>query len=206
MSLIAGDCIHNLRASLDNLALELALAYARGKALSSDVEGNSAFPIFSNDIANFPRSRKIFNKMTRGIDPRAKAIIEELQPYKRGDGFRNDRLWQINQLSNEEKHRLPHAAVLNNLKTLTYFVPDNIGHEEIRPLFRYFDSSAPVACYPARDSTAAEVHVNFKAAFDVCFSQPTHQRFWGESIFDTLENIHRHLVNKVLPPLIPFLT
>jgi hypothetical protein len=183
----------------------LALAYARGKPLASDIEAKSSFPIFSDDITDNPNLIKTFNKMTRGIDPRAKAVIKELQPYKRGNGFHGDRLWQLNQLAREDKHRLPHAVALNNLKTLTYFVPNNIGPEEIRVLLRYFDSRAPIARYPARDSTGAKVHMDFKAAFDVCFSNPTHEWFWGESILDTLENIHRHIINRVLPPLREFL-
>ncbi|MDQ3662011.1 MAG: hypothetical protein M3454_13325 [Actinomycetota bacterium] len=206
LSLIAGDCIHNLRAALDNLAFELALAYTKERPLPGNIEGKSAFPIFSNDIADDPDLRKNFDRMTRGIGPRAKAYIEELQPYKRGDGFRSDRLWQLNQLSREDKHRLPHAASLNNLSTLTYFVPDNIGHEEVRVLLRNFDNSAPVARYPARDSTGAEVHMNFTAAFDVCFSGRTDKRLWGEPILGTLEGIHRHILRSILPVLTPYLT
>jgi hypothetical protein len=205
LSLIAGDCIHNLRAALDNLAFELALAYIRGP-LPSDVEKKSAFPIFTKDIADDPQSRKNFDKMTRGISPRAKADIEELQPYKRGDSFRSDRLWQLNELSREDKHRLPHAAVLNNLSTLTYFVPDNPGFEGVEVLLKFFDNRAPIARYPAFDSTGAEVRVNFTAAFDVCFSGRAPKRLWGDPILGTLEGIHRHIVKEVLLVLTPYLT
>jgi hypothetical protein len=105
LSLVAGDCIHNLRAALDNLAFELALAHTKGP-LSAKVEGDSAFPILSTDIAQDPDSLKKFNRMTGGIDPLAKAGIEGLQPYKRKDRFRSHPLWQLNKLSVEEKHRL----------------------------------------------------------------------------------------------------
>lgn len=206
LSLIAGDCIHNLRAALDNLAFELVLAYTKERPLPGNIEGKSAFPIFSNDIADDPHLKMNFDKMTRGIGPRAKADIEELQPYKRGDGFRSDRLWQLNQFSREDKHRLPHAASLNNLSTLTYFVSDNIGHEEVCVLLRNFDNSAPIARYPARDNTGAEVQMNFTAAFDVCFSGRTDKRLWGKPILGTLEGIHRHIVRSILPVLTPHLT
>ena len=104
--------------------------------------------------------------MIRGIDERAQTVIKRLQPYKRGDAFRGDRLWQLNELENVDKHRLPHATTLNNLSTLSFFEPDGIGTDEIEVLFRYFDSSAPIAEYPAFDSSGAEVNVDFNAASD----------------------------------------
>lgn len=207
LSLIAGDCIHNLRAALDNLAFGLALAKAQGP-LPSEVEAASGFPIFSSDPAqaNSPKPLQKFNDMIRCIDPRAKTIIEGLQPYKRADGFRTDPLWQLNKLESIDKHRLPHTVTLNNLSTLSFFDPEGIGLDEVEILWRYFDSSAPIARYPAFDSTGAEVHVHFTAAFDVCFSEGVPGPLLFVSIRDTLEGFHRYIVNKVLPPLTPFLT
>ena len=89
LSLIAGDCIHNLRSALDNLAFQLALAHQR-RPLSSKIKGDSASPILSKDIAKDPDSLGKFDRMTGGIDLLAKAEIERLQPYKRGDRFRSD--------------------------------------------------------------------------------------------------------------------
>jgi hypothetical protein len=199
LSLIAGDCIHNLRAALDNLAFELALAYTKGP-LPTNIEGRSAFPIFKE------KNPSKLDDMLGGVDPLAKAEIEGLQPYKRGDWFYRDPLWQLNQLEVIEKHRLPHTATLNNLSALSFFEPDGIGVDEVKSLFSFFDSSAPIAEYPAFDSTGAEVRVNFTAAFDVCFSKGAPVGLLGESIPRTLESFHRYIVNKVLPPLVdPFL-
>ncbi len=205
LSLIAGDCIHNLRAALDNLAFELALACAKG-SLPPGVEGYSAFPIFHKDIAKYPKSLKKFNVMTGSIDPLAVAEIKRLQPYHRGDWFFRDRLWQLNQLEVIDKHRLPHTTTLNNLSALSFFEPDGIGIEEIDTLFTFFDESAPIAQYPAFDSTGAEVNVDFTAAFDVCFSEGVPGGLLGSSISSTLKSCYLHIVNKVLPVLTPFLT
>ena len=79
LSPIVGDCIHNLRAALDNLVLELAFAYKRGRA-SKSIEVDSGFPIFST---RSDENMKKLKKMLRGINPRAKTIIERLQPYNR---------------------------------------------------------------------------------------------------------------------------
>ena len=206
LSLIAGDCIHNLRAALDNLAFELALAGAEGP-LSGRVERDSQFPIFHKDPTENPDPRplKKFEDMIRCIDPRAKTIIKGLQPYNRPDGFHRDRLWQLNELETVDKHRLPHATTLNNLSALSFFVPDGIGVEEVQSLFRYFDSSAPIAEYPAIDRTGAEVNVDFTAAFDVCFSYGVPDTLIGESIPETLAGFHRYIVSDVVGPLRPFL-
>jgi len=207
LSLIAGDCIHNLRASLDNLAFELALAGTEGP-LSRKVEGASGFPIFHKDPTKDPNLGPLrrFKGMIEGIDERAKTIIEGLQPYHRANGFRSDRLWQLNALENIDKHRLPHAAILNNLSTLSFFEPAGITIEEIESLFAFFDESAPIAQYPAFDSTGAEVRVDFRAAFDVCFSKGVPDRLLGNSILGTLEGFHRYITTTVLPPLREFLT
>jgi hypothetical protein len=206
LSLIAGDCSHNLRAALDNLAFELALRYTKGP-LPSKIADASGFPIFHEDPTKNPDPRPLqkFDNMVRGIDPRAKTVIEGLQPYNREDGFWRDRLWQLNKLETIDKHRLPHATTLNNLSALSFFVPDGIGAEEVQSLFRYFDSSAPIAEYPAFDSTGAEVHVDFTAAFDVCFSEGVPDWLLSKSIPGTLEGFHRYIVGTVLPALAPFL-
>jgi hypothetical protein len=78
LTLIAGDCIHNLRASLDNLALELALARAKGP-LSRGVERDSGFPIHHRDPAMSPDRRSLwkFENMIRGIDKRAQTNLRK---------------------------------------------------------------------------------------------------------------------------------
>jgi hypothetical protein len=124
LGLIAGDCLHNLRNALDNLAFQLALAHKKGR-LSNDIEGASGFPIFPTDPAKAksPKPLEKFNNMTGGIAPLAKAEIEGLQPYKRGDRFCTDPLWQLNKLNVEDKHRLPHSTRLVHVSALAFFPP-----------------------------------------------------------------------------------
>src|SRR5829696_155048 len=58
LSVIIGDCIHNLRSALDNLAFELASAY-QGASLSSKIEGDSGFPILrAENSAKFDKMLK----------------------------------------------------------------------------------------------------------------------------------------------------
>jgi|SRR5215212_2196849 len=102
LGLLIGDCLHNLRSALDNLAYELAVAYT-GDPLPDAVATRSEFPILGDrPMKAGERQRKI-----GGIHPDAQTIIEGLQPYQRGQHYAVDPLWVLHELSNIDKHRLP---------------------------------------------------------------------------------------------------
>jgi hypothetical protein len=107
-ALMLGDCVYNIRAALDNLAYELAVAAHRGKPLPPKSADQSAFPIFT--------SRRKFRKQRKGkiggMVPRAQATIQMLQPYRRWNKGTSDSLWIIDRLSNIDKHRLPHFQLM----------------------------------------------------------------------------------------------
>jgi len=93
-----GDVIYNLRSGLDQLAWQLAL-------MGTVTPGReTAFPIAWEDT---PKTQEWIRKLTWQMPCDAIAIIQDLQPYKRGNAYRQDRLWQLNELSNIDKHRLP---------------------------------------------------------------------------------------------------
>lgn len=98
LSIIAGDCLFNLRASLDHLALSLAKTATAN--INSTQIANSEFPIFSNALTARDESRKI-----GGITPPASAIIKGLQPYHRGSAYTTHPLWQLHELNRIDKHR-----------------------------------------------------------------------------------------------------
>jgi hypothetical protein len=200
LSLIIGDCLHNLRCALDNLVLELAIAF-KGGPVSSKIESASAFPIFVEE------NPSEFDNMLRGIDPRAKTIIEGLQPYTRTDRpAKTDPLWWLNKLNNMDKHRLPHVV---------FFTPQSLGLiasgdyvlDEIE-LMRWgpVENSAPIARYPAFDSTGAEMQVYLQPAFSVSFGERVPKEIPRLPVATVLGDIHRRIVRKVLPPLKEFLT
>jgi hypothetical protein len=104
---VVGDFLHNLRSALDNLAYELALAHKKGR-MSKSIANDSGFPIFKTS-GGFNEHGK---PMIRGIHPDAKEIVERLQPYNRGNvPITTSSLWWLRELSNSDKHRLPHLAV-----------------------------------------------------------------------------------------------
>ena len=92
LSFVVADCIHNLRASLDNLTFQLIHCY--GPA------GLVGFPVCrdANDFQLFTATH--FQK----LPPEAVAEFERLQPY-----HRSDQRWHpirlMNRLWNRDKHR-----------------------------------------------------------------------------------------------------
>jgi hypothetical protein len=84
---IVADFIHNLRASLDQLAWQLCGCPARAKV---------AFPVRESRPA---AALDHVHRMT----PAAAGLVESVQPYN-GLG-REDRLWLLHDLWNQDKHR-----------------------------------------------------------------------------------------------------
>lgn len=97
LPIIIGDCIQNLRSSLDYLVWELVLA-------AKNVPGkHNMFPIcktldaFNNQVT---KQRRL-----DGVAPDAVAEIESLQPYHEGQDFDKTVLWVIEDFCNINKHR-----------------------------------------------------------------------------------------------------
>jgi len=123
LSLIVGDAVHALRASLDHLALELAVAHQSPAPLSEPIEKASEFPILplkaGNDLGSdlFHRVKKTgepapgsgLHKL-QGVHPDAVEAIEGKQPYHRGTAFAEDPLWVIHELDRIDKHRRLHLT------------------------------------------------------------------------------------------------
>lgn len=108
--LIIGDCLHNLRAALDNLAYELSEA-GYGSPLPESVAKTVEFPIFLT--RNDWDRRNAGHRKIAQMKTQARAVIERLQPHKRGDetAASKDLLWVLHKLNNIDKHRLSHLSL-----------------------------------------------------------------------------------------------
>jgi len=102
LSAVLGDCIQNLRASLDYLVWELAPAQRR------TTRDKLSFPIHREPPK---RGRHFHPKCIEGLNPAAIAIIEELQPYYGGKNPETDLLFFVKELSNVDKHRSIHVVI-----------------------------------------------------------------------------------------------
>jgi hypothetical protein len=200
LSLIIGECIHNLRSTLDNLAFELALAGNLGKPLPDKVAENSAFPIFS-ERKKFVKKRK---SLIGCIPPRAQTIIQDLQPYNRGDGFWRDPLWHLYELSNMDKHRLPHVVHVTQLAQ-AFFVPENLTADDIEFIAGSIESRAPIARFPAIDTTGAEVDVQPAPSIGIAFGQQVPRYLRGMAVPMRLSYISDYILTRAVRPLQPYL-
>ena len=108
LAVLIGDCIHCLRSALDHLAYQLALDNTAPEPLPEKWAKDSAFPIFKSD-PRFRGGKKLGRgaayKM-EGMSHSAKASIRRLQPYHRRKHPVLHALWQLEELSNIDKHRL----------------------------------------------------------------------------------------------------
>ena len=93
VALLAGDVIQNLRSALDQLAYQLFMKNSGGIGSVRNIY----FPI-AKDFSSYEARKQ---SDTNGMSVTAKALIDEIKPYKGG----NDTLWQIQELNIIDKHR-----------------------------------------------------------------------------------------------------
>ncbi len=207
---MVGDAVHGLRSALDHLAFALnAKGYAdahKGAALPAKDEAASAFPIFGNvnqrgEPTDGEASFRSAVHTYRHMPPGAKIVVEKLQPYQRGDKFRQDPLWAIHELSRVDKHRIDLAVIAAP--------PDQLfsGH------FPAVDEAAIGVGGPVHDGKeltywvtsegAAEPDVDFHFTRGVAFGQAT--PLGNQPVVPTLRGIRNYLRYKVALPLGRFL-
>lgn len=143
-SLQFGECVHNLRSALDNLAFALA----RVRRDPPEKPNRIAFPIY--------QERAKFEKDGRGnidqLPPAAAELIEKLQPFQRNGSPEfgtpeRDALVLLQSLSNADKHRVPSVVVL---------APTDLCHN-VSALF-YSDEDASANVPPDATVWAGPLH------------------------------------------------
>jgi hypothetical protein len=162
-SLIAGDCIHNLRATLDNLVYAIAV-----KESGTDLPPN--FNILQFPITGTPKEYAGQQRRIATLSANTQARIERAQPYNRSHTELPPLLALLSEFDNVDKHRLLNVVV-NNVSggkfsipltgEMGIFVPPDIGYYS-GPIksgteFAYF-----ILTPPKRD-----VHYEYKATFVV---------------------------------------
>ena len=106
IAVMLGDFVHNLRSALDHIIV--ASVPRKRQRIAS-------FPILFSDIwakdkdgnfvVNDPKGRENFETATKGLPAEARAVIIQLQPYRRGVNAHRDTLGIISRLENADKHR-----------------------------------------------------------------------------------------------------
>ena len=106
LAVIIADAIHNYRSALDQLIFELAFMDTRGRELES-----TAFPA-SDTLVNF-EGEKVKTRLLAGLTKQHRAQLKRFQPYRgwKSPGPHPFRL--LNDLSNDDKHRLTQPALVH---------------------------------------------------------------------------------------------
>src|SRR5450432_4105692 len=94
--MLLGNFICCLRASLDHLAWRLAHIPPVRKFTARELK-QIQFPIFV--------CRNTYKDRRKLFPPAVADIFDTLQPYLRGNAYRDDPLWQLNELWTMDKHR-----------------------------------------------------------------------------------------------------
>jgi hypothetical protein len=98
---ILGDCLHDLRCSLDHAVWQLTL-------LDGGAPGtNTMFPIASESESQFERMAK---RRMPGLSAAHHQLIKDAQPYHQGADARAHPLAVLAHLSNVDKHRIIHPT------------------------------------------------------------------------------------------------
>jgi hypothetical protein len=104
LSLVVGDCLHNLRSALDHLVLQLAVR----NGTISGAENKTSFPVCLTPAA----FKDVMRKIAPYISAAALSEIENMQPYTVRDPRTNAPLgenaviWVLSQLDIIDKHRV----------------------------------------------------------------------------------------------------
>lgn len=129
VSIIVGDCLNNLRSSLDYLIWQIV-----DSNNIAEVSNRNMFPICTSETAF---NNEVTRKRLRGVPEKAIEIIRGLQPY---DGRENNYYLQmLSELCNRDKHRdLIYSVVIASDVELSFssrgksFHNLIIGNDEIR--------------------------------------------------------------------------
>jgi hypothetical protein len=197
LRLLIGDCLHNLRSALDNLAYELAVEHQRGPLPDRYFE-TSEFPIFKRPMKPHERRKKI-----GCIHPRAQVTIRRLQPYQHPTAYWLDPLWQLHQLNNVDKHRLPNVIQFATVAG-AYFPDSPTRPHDLKVHMEPITDGRRVATYtPAPNEPPDEVHTEFLFVENLQFADNTYMM--DAEVSRTLHKIHSRIRDDVLPPLAQYL-
>jgi hypothetical protein len=224
IGVLIGDFLHNLRSSLDLLAYSLASAYT--SPLPGDLAETSEFPIFGDEDrsgtlgvghGHFHKVRKNGHpapgsglSKIRGWHPNAQAIIEGLQPYKRGNAYRSDPLWVLHDLARINRHRLLHTTVASfsgiGIDLGRSINVGTVFPGTIRSLGGTVETDTPIAEFPPIGpvNPSQPMHVEIQPRLDVAFAQET-PGVEEESVVETLYGLYTYVRGDVISALTPYL-
>jgi hypothetical protein len=218
-STVVGDCVQNLRSSLDHLVFALAEKYSG--PLSEEDARTCQFPIVGDDSkkgqagfgSNTFRDQALARDIKR-VSPQAQTIIERLQPYKLAAAYRTHRLWGLSVLSNIDKHRFIHVvswySKMMGITPTRGLTPEDFPHGamgvKIEVYDRLVEGETVIARLPdgflnilERDE---QMNVKIEAGLMVAFNDGDMR---GKEVVSELGEIYNYITGTVFQILLPLL-
>src|SRR6266545_1165396 len=193
LSVIIGECLHNLRSALDHIVWQLVLANNQ-----TPVKENM-FPVCDTP-AGF--ARHVQKNRLRGVSVQAQAVIEGLQPYQGGQlNAHLHPLWVLNQLTNIDKHRtLALTTIRGDNQNIVVIDGDGqiIGSAVPPKVLR---DSTEIIIDASSVSDVEKVIVEFKTKLTVAFNDaPVTDR----EVNSIMHGLCKFMKNSVVPAFEPF--
>lgn len=154
--LLVGDFVCCLRSSLDQLAWGLAHLDTK-RIFTEREERNISFLIFKQRSNTYDDRRTLF-------PPAVATIFDGLQPYLRGNAYKDDLLWQLDELWRMDKHRM----IAANCTVLTVALPG--PPSEWERFIRRFDYHLEVH-FPLVPYMTSKVHFKPEVSVDMLFGE-----------------------------------
>jgi hypothetical protein len=104
LGVILGDLVHNVRSALDHLVWQLVLWNGETPKRGS---AGSTFP-FAMTKSAWKATKK---RSLLGVSEKHRAILQQAQPYKGGNGPENTITAALRDLSNVDKHQVVHTTL-----------------------------------------------------------------------------------------------
>jgi hypothetical protein len=199
--LLMSEIVHHLNSALDHLVWLVAT-----RDTGSTPPRGTNFPI-SKSVGEF---RRVWTRSSgyygiRALSAHAQAIIEDEQPYHRGNAFEGHPLWVLRRLANADKHQtlvmVGGAAGKGSAE-----VTQEGGEVPVAPVkFENgpLEDSNVVATWPLPPPgpKGMEVHLNVRFSSYVAFPKPSPGK--GREVMRTLLEL-RNCVNEIQNRLAPF--
>lgn len=193
---MVGDIVHNLRVSLDYLALSLVQKQSPRTKIDQ-----LAFPILTSPPKNY---REVEDRKLPGTSPEVRRIIEGLQPHHGRHSPTLEPLGALDALENVHKHRylLNSEFAISKIGYRVISGPvDGVAWQTSANTFAPVQNEMEIARYTI---TNAATEVEAFASFHVCFDK--NSPIGEVVVIRTLKAIRDHIRHDIFPKLDPFLS
>jgi hypothetical protein len=193
---IIGDFVHNLRSSLDHAIWKLAIPPSKADAFPvcmSESGGKESFYGTSKEAGL--GVRRLHNVPNSAFD-----FVADVQPYNRLED--RDPLWQLNEMWNEDKHRML-LVVANPSWSTPFVVATRDGRDPYEGEIKSKDPDNPAEVFRLDANSDSQVIVGVPGKIDVRFTSPAVMA--NRVVLPTLDWVFKYVSEVILHGLESYL-